>query len=264
MLHQFIQAFILAGLTVWIYMSVMFIISIIIKRNDIADVAWGFGFIVASFASLVFNQNTSIPALLVFAMVLIWGTRLSLHIGRRNLNKSEDFRYKVMRDSWGKWVYVRSYFQIFIVQGILLLIIVSPVILISTYAHGGVKSLLVIATLIWVLGFAFESIGDSQLAKFLKNSKNKGHVMQDGLWRYTRHPNYFGEVTQWWAIGIISVGYSYGLLGVIGPAVITYLILKVSGIPLLEKKYSDKPDYQAYKLRTSMFIPLPVKKPVNS
>jgi steroid 5-alpha reductase family enzyme len=259
MFNHFIETLILTGLIVWIYMSVIFMISIIIKRNDIADVVWGFGFVVATLTSLIFNGNTSLPAVLVFVLVLIWGTRLSLHIGRRNLKKSEDFRYKVWRDSWGKWLYVRSYFQIFILQGVLLLIIVSPVLLISTYAHGGVTPLLSVATLIWVFGFAFEMVGDSQLARFLKNPKNKGHVIQGGLWRYTRHPNYFGEVTQWWAIGIIAVGYSYGLLGLVGPAVITFLILKVSGVPMLEKKYSDKPEYQAYKRRTSMFIPLPVK-----
>jgi len=264
MVNQFIETFILTGFIVWVYMSLMFIISTIIKRNDIADVAWGFGFVIAGLASLIFNQNTSLPASLVFVLVLIWGTRLSLHIGLRNLKKSEDFRYKVWRDTWGKWFYVRSYFQIYILQGVLLLIIVSPVILISTYAQGSVTPLLSIATLIWVFGFAFEVIGDSQLAKFLKNSKNKGHVMQSGLWRYTRHPNYFGEVTQWWAIGIIAVGYSYGLLGLVGPAVITFLILKVSGVPMLEQKYSNNPEYQAYKHRTSMFIPLPVTTFNNS
>lgn len=259
MFNQFINTLISASFTVWLYMSVLFIVSIIIKRNDIADVAWGIGFVVASLTGLIFNQNTSFPAVLVFGLVLLWGARLSLHIGRRNLKKSEDFRYKVKRDSWGRWFLIRSYFQIFILQGVLLLIIVSPALLISTYAHGGVTLLLSIATLIWVFGFVFEVIGDSQLAKFLKDQKNKGHVMQNGLWGYTRHPNYFGEVTLWWAIGIIAASYRYGLLGFIGPAVITYLILKVSGIPMLEEKNSNKPEYIAYKRKTSMFIPLPAK-----
>lgn len=259
MFNQFIETLLLTSIVVWIYMSVMFVISILITRNDIADVAWGFGFVVAVLASLLFNGNTALPAILAFVLIFVWGTRLSVHIGRRNLKKSEDFRYKAWRDNWGKWLYVRSYFQIFIFQGVLLLLIVSPVLLISSYAHGGVTPVLAMATLLWLGGFMFEAVGDSQLATFLKDPKNKGHVMQGGLWRYTRHPNYFGEVTQWWGIGMIAVGYRYGLLGIIGPAVITYLILKVSGVPMLEKKYSSNPDYQAYARRTSMFIPLPVK-----
>ncbi|MEO8105666.1 MAG: DUF1295 domain-containing protein [Candidatus Saccharibacteria bacterium] len=243
-------------------MSVVFIISMIIKRNDIADVAWGSGFIVASLTGLIFNDNTSVPAMLVFVLICIWGARLSLHIGRRNMKKPEDFRYSIRRDSWGKWLYVRSYFQIFILQGVLLLIIVSPVLLIDAYAHGGMTPLLALALLLWTVGFGFEVVGDSQLAKFLKKPGNKGKVMQSGLWRYTRHPNYFGEVTLWWAIGIMAAGNSYGLFGLVGPALITFLILKVSGIPLLEKKYSPNPAYQAYQRRTSMFIPLPLKKEV--
>jgi steroid 5-alpha reductase family enzyme len=102
-------------------------------------------------------------------------------------------------------------------------------------------------------------IGDKQLRKFLAEPANKGHVMNKGLWKYTRHPNYFGEVTQWWAIEIIALICSCGWIGLIGPTVITYLIVKVSGVPLLEKKYDDNPEYQAYKKRTSMLIPLPAK-----
>ncbi len=260
MLNQFIQTLIMVAMVVWMYMTVMFIISVIIKRNDIADVAWGFGFVVASLTGVIFNQNTSPTTLLTFGLVVIWGSRLSLHIGLRNIKKSEDFRYKTWRDSWGKWFNLRSYLQVFMLQGLLLLIIVSPVLLISTYAHGDVSLRIILATALWIYGFIFESVGDRQLTKFLQGPRNKGHVMQSGLWRYTRHPNYFGEVTQWWAIGIIAAGYSYGLLAFVGPAVITFLIIKVSGVPMLEKKYSDNPEYQAYKLKTSMFIPLPVKK----
>lgn len=262
MVSQLIHTLAYAGFAVWIYMSTVFVVSVLIKRNDIADVAWGVGFIVANLTGIISNRNYAFPTLLVFMLILLWGSRLSLHIGRRNLKKSEDFRYKVWRETWGRWFYVRSYFQIYILQGLLLLIIVSPALLISTYSQKGMGVLLTIGVLLWIFGYAFEAISDNQLARFLKNPQNKGLIMQDGLWRYSRHPNYFGEVTQWWAIGIIAAGYSYGFLGLIGPLVITFLILKVSGVPLLEEKYSSNPLYQAYKSRTSMFIPwLPKDKP---
>lgn len=255
----FVHTLLLASLAVWLYMSLMFIISVIIKRNDIADVAWGFGFVVAALTGLIINHNTALPALLTFSLVLIWGARLSLHIGLRNFKKAEDFRYRTWRETWGRSFYLRSYLQIYMLQGLLLLLIVSPALLITADAHGNINALISLTTLLWLYGFIFEAVGDNQLTKFLKNPKNKGHIMQSGLWRYTRHPNYFGEITQWWAIGFIALNFDYGLLALIGPAVITYLILRVSGVPLLEKKYANRPEYIAYKLKTSILIPLPTK-----
>ncbi len=246
-------------IVVWVYMSIWYIIALIIKRNDVADIAWGLGFVVASVASLLFTGNQSLTAVLTTALVLIWGLRLSWHIGQRNIKKSEDYRYKAWREQWGKWLPIRSYLQIFILQGLLMLIIVSPVLIINTYAESGVYPVVVIGAIVWLVGFIFESVGDRQLKNFLRNPKNKGKLMTEGLWQYSRHPNYFGEITQWWAIGLIALSCSYGWLGLVGPAMITYLIVKVSGVPLLENKYADRPDFKAYKLRTSMLIPLPPK-----
>lgn len=244
-------------------MTVWFGISLVAKRNDVADIAWGLGFVVTSFATLVKTGNHSFTAILVAILVMIWGLRLSWHIGSRNIKKSEDYRYKVWRDSWGKWFVPRSYLQIFILQGFLMLLILFPVLIIYTYSLSGVPALAVLGALIWVLGFSFESVGDKQLKEFVNNPKNRGQIMDKGLWRYSRHPNYFGEVTQWWGIAIIALSCSYGWMGLIGPIVITFLIVKVSGIPLLENRYSDNPQYQEYKLKTSMLIPMLVKKEVN-
>lgn len=257
---ELLNTLIFAGLVIWFYMSVWFFVALASKRNDVADIAWGLGFVVASIATLIKTSNHSFAAILVTVLVLIWGLRLSWHIGLRNIRKSEDYRYKAWRESWGKWFVIRSYLQIFMLQGFLMLLIVSPVLIIYTYSTNGTYPLVIFGSLLWIFGFLFESIGDKQLRKFIGNPKNKGHVMNKGLWQYTRHPNYFGEVTQWWAIGVIALTYSYGWLGLIGPAVITFLIVKVSGVPLLENKYKDNPEYQAYKLRTSMLVPLPNKK----
>lgn len=257
---EFLSTLVFAAVVIWIYMTAWFLFALMIKRNDVADVAWGFGFVVAGVAGLIKTQSYSFTSILVSILLLMWGLRLSWHIAQRNIKKPEDYRYKAWRDSWGKWFIVRSYLQIFMLQGFLMLIIVSPVFIIHTYSNDGVLPLTVLGTVLWVFGFLFESTGDKQLKEFLSKPKNKGHVMNQGLWKYTRHPNYFGEVTQWWAIGIIALSFNYGWLGLVGPAAITFLIVKVSGVPLLENKYSDNPEYQKYKARTSMLIPLPSKK----
>lgn len=257
---ELLSTLVFVAVVIWIYMTAWFLFALMIKRNDVADVAWGFGFVVAGVAGLIKTESYSFTSILVSILVLMWGLRLSWHIAQRNIKKPEDYRYKAWRDSWGKWFIVRSYLQIFMLQGFLMLIIVSPVLIIHTYSNDGVLTLTVLGTVLWVFGFLFESTGDKQLKEFLSKPKNKGHVMNQGLWKYTRHPNYFGEVTQWWAIGIIALSFKYGWLGLVGPAVITFLIVKVSGVPLLEKRYSDNPEYQKYKARTSMLIPLPSKK----
>ncbi len=261
MIDELIATYALTASVIAVYMTTWFLVALVIKRNDIADIAWGIGFIVASLASFAVNDNKSAVSLVVILLVTIWGLRLSYHIGRRNIKKPEDYRYKAWRDSWGKWFYLRSYLQVFILQGVLLLVISSPIMVVNTYDYGMVNLLFYIGVVTWFFGFIFESQADKQLGQFISNPKNKGKIMNRGLWKYSRHPNYFGEVTQWWGIGIIALGSSsYGWIGLIGPAMITFLILKVSGVPMLEKKYDDNKDYQEYKKRTSMFIPLSPKK----
>jgi steroid 5-alpha reductase family enzyme len=261
MIDELIRTYALTAIVIAVYMTLWFLTAVIIKRNDIADIAWGIGFIVASLASFVVNDNKSVVSLIVILLVIIWGLRLSYHIGRRNIKKPEDYRYKAWRDSWGKWFYLRSYLQVFILQGIFLLIISSPILVINTYQYGERNLSLYLGIITWVFGFIFESRADKQLRQFISNPKNKGKIMDRGLWKYSRHPNYFGEVTQWWGIGIIALGsVSFGWIGLIGPAMITFLILKVSGVPMLEKKYNDNKGYQEYKKRTSVFIPLKPKK----
>jgi steroid 5-alpha reductase family enzyme len=196
---------------------------------------------------------------LVGALVSIWGLRLSLHIYNRNKNKVEDYRYLAWRKQWGKWFYIRSYFQVYLLQGIFLFLIVSPVLLINKSAGPPLGLFDIIGILVWFVGFYFEAVGDAQLTRFIKDPANKGKLMQNGLWAYTRHPNYFGEVTQWWGIWIMALSVSGGWPGIIGPVTITFLILKVSGIPMLEKKMEENPDFAKYKLKTSIFIPLPRK-----
>ena len=247
-------------LILFAYMSLWFLVSVFKKRNDVADVAWGLGFVLTAFLSYALSEGSSgTRGLLVCALVSVWGVRLAWHIHHRNKGKAEDYRYLAWREEWGKWFYVRSYLQVYLLQGALLFLIVTPVLLINKSLASTLGVLDMLGVTVWLVGFYFEAVGDAQLAKFIKNPANKGKLMQSGLWAYTRHPNYFGEVTQWWGLGIIALAVPGGWLGLIGPLVITYLILKVSGIPLLEKKMAEHPDFAEYKQRVSMFVPQPQK-----
>lgn len=238
------------------YMSLWFLVSLLKKRNDVADVAWGLGFVLMAWTSfLLAGESAGLRELLVCTLVSVWGIRLAWHIHHRNKGKAEDYRYLAWRQEWGKWFYLRSYVQVYLLQGALLFIIVLPVLLINKSAAAPLGVLDVIGVAVWLVGFYFEAVGDAQLARFISNPDNKGKLMQSGLWTYTRHPNYFGEVTQWWGLGIIALSVPGGWLGLVGPLTITYLILKVSGIPMLEKKMELHPDFASYKQRVSVFVP---------
>lgn len=240
------------------YMSFWFIVSVIKKRNDIADIAWGLGFVLMAWLSF-FISGFSFRALLVNSLVTVWGLRLALHIYKRNKDKPEDSRYLEWRKTW-KNFFLRSYLQVFLLQGVFLFLISLPVMIINHAASNNFGILDIIGFIVWAIGFYFETTGDKQLKEFIANPSNKGKLMDKGLWQYSRHPNYFGEVAQWWGIFIIALSISGSFFTIIGPLTITILILFVSGIPLLENKYKGRVDFEEYKKRTSMFIPLPPKK----
>ena len=244
----------------FIYMTAWFVLATLKKRNDIADIAWGIGFVTVAWTSFFIVQTYQLYALVVNILVSIWGMRLALHIYKRNRRKQEDYRYLEWRNQWGKWFFIRSYLQIFMLQGSLLYLIALPIVFINRNAADVFSFFPVIGLILWGVGFYFESVGDSQLAAFVSNPENKGKIMQSGLWRFSRHPNYFGEVMQWWGIYVFALSFPNGWGLIIGPLTITILILFVSGVPLLEKKYAGRADFEEYKKKTSVFIPLPPKK----
>lgn len=252
----------------WTLMTILFVVSLLIKRNDIADVAWGTGILLVGLLGyLTHSGYDSVGSMSVATLLLVlyalWGVRLTYRIGKRNLKKrEEDYRYKKWRDTW-KFFYVRSYFQVYLLQGALMLVVGSPLLIVGLYDLGvtAVSEILVYVGLsVWIIGFFFEVIGDYQLDEFIKNPKNKGRVLQSGLWKYSRHPNYFGEVTMWWGIWLTVASLPMSILALISPVAITFLILKVSGIPMLEKKFAGNPEFETYKKRTSVFFPLPPKR----
>lgn len=251
------------ALLLFVYMTAWFIVSLLRKRNDVADTAWGLGFVLMAWTSFFIAGDSGLRGLLVCSLVSIWGLRLAWHIHKRNKGKTEDYRYLAWRNEWGKWFYIRSYLQVYLLQGFLLFLIVSPVLMINYSEKSTLGWFDLVGVLIWLIGFTFEAIGDAQLARFIRNPANKGKLMQSGLWAYTRHPNYFGEVTQWWGLWLIALAIPGGWFGIIGPITITFLILKVSGIPMLEKKMAKNPDFAEYKQKVSMFIPLPPRSISN-
>lgn len=225
-------------MTAWYY------ISLLKKRNDIADIAWGIGFIFITIFNLIFNFNFKLTISLI--LISIWGIRLASHIYHRNKNKKEDYRYQKFKNS--------PYLKVFITQGFFMFLISLPLM----NSLGIIKPLNFIGILIWLIGFYFESTADKQLREFIKIPDNKGKILQNGLWAYSRHPNYFGEVTMWWGIWLLN--FSSGFWTILGPLTITFLITKVSGIPLLEKKYQGNKEFEDYQKRVSVFIPWPPKK----
>ena len=247
-------------LAVLLYMTVWFLLALWRRRNDLADIAWGGGFIVAALTAVLLQAGLTPRARLVVLLVILWGLRLAVHIGLRNLGKGEDERYRKWREEWGRHWLFRSYLQVFLLQGFLLYLISLPVIWIILVKPSPWNGLDAIGLAVWIVGFFFEALGDFQLARFKKDPANRGKIIQQGLWRYSRHPNYFGEVTLWWGIYLLALSTPGGWMMIIGPLTITFLILKVSGIPLLEKKYVNNAAFQEYARRTSAFFPLPPRK----
>jgi steroid 5-alpha reductase family enzyme len=252
-----------SALVILFYVTVWFGLALALERNDVADVAWGLGPTVLAWWLYVRAWTFGpTPLLLVAVLVTVWGVRLAVHIGRRDFapERGEDPRYAEWRRTWRFFV-VRSYFQVFLLQGLLMLMVSMPLIVLASSPTLGLPVLTVLGALLWLGGFTFESIADSQLAAFLAEPREKrGRVMDRGLWAWSRHPNYFGESLMWWGLGVIALGVPQGFLGLIGPVTITVLLVFVSGIPLIEQRHAGESEWEEYKARTSAFLPMPPHK----
>ena len=238
-------------------MSLLWIISIIIKNVSIVDLFWGFGFVIANVFYFISTEGVGPRKLIVLILVTVWGLRLSGYLSWRNIGKGEDFRYRQFRSRYGEdrywWI---SFFQTFLLQGLLMWLISAP--LLGANFSGPGKSLGILdfaGIFLWVTGFIFETFGDCQLARFKAVPSNKGKVLSSGLWRFTRHPNYFGDSAVWWGYGLICISAG-SFLPALGSILMTALIIKVSGVTLLEKNLADKkPGYRKYIENTSAFFP---------
>ena len=243
-------------------MTFLWLISVFLKNVSIVDLFWGFGFVLSSVVYFILTDGNSPRKILLLVLVTIWGLRLSLYLAWRNIGKGEDFRYREFRRQYGEnrywWI---SYFQTFLLQGLLMWLISAPLLGAQYLEPQNDLNILDFAgIIIWSVGFLFEAGGDWQLARFKSNPANKGKVLSTGFWRYTRHPNYFGDAAVWWGFALICLSAG-SYIPVLGSVLMTLLIIKVSGVALLEKTLkSNKPEYIAYVEKTSAFIPWFPKK----
>ncbi len=244
-----------------IMMTGLWIASIFLKNVAIVDLFWGFGFVLAGWIYFFYTDGYEVRKILLMVLVTIWGLRLSIYLAWRNLGKGEDFRYQQFRKNYGEKYWWISFLQTFLLQGILMWLISAP--LLGAQFYSGNSSLNIfdiLGILLWIIGIIFEAGGDFQLAKFKSNPDNKGKVLDSGFWRYTRHPNYFGDASVWWGYGFICIA-SGSYLPFLGSLLMTALIIKVSGVALLEKTLTNtKPQYKDYIEKTSPFIPWFPKK----
>lgn len=253
------QILVSGAVAILAFMAAFFVIATLMKDNSIVDIGWGLGFIVVELAVLIKSDQFTPQNLLLLLLVSLWGLRLAGYIFKRNYGAGEDYRYAQWRKQWGKWVVPRAFLQVFMLQGLFMFIIALPLMVAAANEEAPIGPLAWAGVAVWVIGFYFEAVGDRQKSVFKKNPANKGHIMTSGLWRYTRHPNYFGEAAMWWGIFLIAARSGYWYISIISPVVLTFLLLKVSGVAMLERKYGGNQEFESYARRTSAFIPMPPK-----
>jgi steroid 5-alpha reductase family enzyme len=253
----FWEIYLAAGVLILGLVSVLWLVSLLLRDASIVDIFWGLGFVIAAWAYYAATPDGYSPRkLLLVALVTIWGLRLSLHILRRNWGKGEDYRYRRWREqAGGKWWW-QSYFKVFLLQCFLLWVISTPLLAGQISPSPAQLTVLdVLALAVWAVGFFFEAVGDWQLSRFKADPANKGRLLTSGVWRYTRHPNYFGDAAQWWGYYLIALAAG-GWWTVFSPLLMTYLLVRVSGVRLLEQALVEsKPEYKEYAERTSAFVP---------
>lgn len=245
------------ALFIAVFMGIWWLVSVMMKDASIADVAWGLGFSCLVVYLWNINDDIGVLQLVVSVPMFVWGIRLALHIGTRKWGKPEDWRYVQMRENAGEKFWWYSLFKVFLLQGLIMLIISMPLLVAASSSESSTLSNPTIlgGLALWSIGFFFEVIADVQLRRFLRSKKKKDAVLTSGLWRYTRHPNYFGEALMWWGLAFVVLTLDMGLLAFVSPIVITYLITKVSGVDMLEQKYKKNKVYQQYKKSTNSFFP---------
>ena len=257
-----ITLFFQASLIILVLLILLWVVSVFIKNVSIVDLFWGFGFVVINTFYVLSSSEVTARQLLVLVLVSVWGLRLSVYLAWRNIGKAEDFRYQEFRRKYGPeryWWF--SFFQTFLLQGVLMMLISTPLLGANFGEQNSRLQWLDYAgILVWIIGFSFEAGGDFQLARFKSNPQNKGKVLNTGFWKYTRHPNYFGDSAVWWSYALFCIAAgSYWLS--LGSVLMTLLIIKVSGVALLEKSLtSTKPQYSEYIRRTNAFLPWFPKK----
>ncbi|MFN8588507.1 MAG: DUF1295 domain-containing protein [Candidatus Eisenbacteria bacterium] len=232
-----------------------------LRDASVADLGWGPAFVVAAWWWAARAGAFEPRAFVVLALVTLWGARLALHLASRRAGHGEDPRYAAMRARGGAHFWWSSAFTVFALQAVLAWIVAWPLwAALHPAAPRALVPLDALALALWAGGFAFEAIGDAQLAAFRSDPANRGRVMDRGLWAWTRHPNYFGDALLWWGFGVFALSTPGAAWTLVGPALMTFLLVRVSGVSLLERGMASRPGWAEYAARTSAFVPWPPRR----
>ena len=247
-----------ALVTVACLMLATWAVSLVRRDASIVDIVWGLGFVLVAWAAKFVTGASGAGNWLLVAMVTVWGLRLAAYLAKRNLGKGEDFRYRAMRRKHGDRFAIVSLYTVFALQGALMFVVSIPISMGQRDTSAGAGFTALLGFLVWAVGLYFEAVGDAQLARFKRNPRNADQIMDQGLWALTRHPNYFGDALVWWGLAIVGSGQGAGAWAFLGAAVMTVLLVRVSGAAMLDRLLAKrKPGYAEYMARTSGFIPMP-------
>jgi steroid 5-alpha reductase family enzyme len=253
----FVSLLALSAAAIFGIMVALWLLSLRLEDASIVDIAWGPLFVVVALLGFFLGDGWHGRKVLMLAMVGLWGLRLGWHIRRRNRGRGEDPRYAKWRREAGAAWWWRSLFKVFLLQGVVLWTVSLPIQLVMT-APGPARFVVwdAIGELVWAIGFLLEAIGDAQLQAFREDPKRSG-VLDNGLWAFTRHPNYFGEAVLWWGIWIVALAVPWGWALGASPLLMTLLIRYVSGVPMAEALMEGREGWGGYVRRTSAFVPGP-------
>ena len=233
-------------------------VSLLRRDASIVDIVWGLGFVLVAWAAKFVTGASGAGNWLLLLMVTVWGLRLAGYLAKRNLGKGEDFRYKAMRRKHGERFAIVSLYTVFGLQGALMFVVSLPVTMGQRDTSAGAGFVVFLGFVVWAIGIYFEAVGDAQLARFKRDPRNEGQIMDQGLWALTRHPNYFGDALVWWGLAIVGSSQGAGVWAFLGSGVMTVLLVRVSGAAMLDRLLAKrKPGYAEYMARTSGFIPMP-------
>jgi steroid 5-alpha reductase family enzyme len=233
-------------------------VSLLRRDASIVDIVWGLGFVLVAWAAKFVTGASGAGNWLLLLMVTVWGLRLAGYLAKRNLGKGEDFRYKAMRRKHGERFAIVSLYTVFGLQGALMFVVSLPVTMGQRDTSASAGFVVFLGFVVWAIGIYFEAVGDAQLARFKRDPRNEGQIMDQGLWALTRHPNYFGDALVWWGLAIVGSSQGAGVWAFLGAGVMTVLLVRVSGAAMLDRLLAKrKPGYAEYMARTSGFIPMP-------
>ncbi|HSY14969.1 MAG TPA: DUF1295 domain-containing protein [Jatrophihabitantaceae bacterium] len=258
---HFLNGLAISAVVVLVVLGITFAAARFTGKHSVIDTAWGLLFGAVAVATFIASAGHGDPArrLLLLILPLAWGIRLAQHIGRRSIGKPEDPRYAALLSKAPGDPSMYALRMIYLLQGSLAFLISAPI-QVGAYEHGRVGPLAWAGVAVWTIGVLFEAVGDHQLEAFRRDAANKGRLIGTGLWRYTRHPNYFGDACVWWGIFLVAAEHWPGVLTIAAPAVMTLLLTKGSGARILDRHMSGREGWAQYAARTSGFFPLPPRK----